>query len=49
MVDYKMKVGQTKENEGIEKEELVEILKVIIEENRDSTLFEATSVTIEGK
>ena len=49
IVDYKMKVGQTKENEGIEKEELVEILKVIIEANRAASPFEAATVIIEGK
>ena len=49
VVDFRMKVGETKENEKIEKENLVEILKVVIEENRDETIFEADSVTIEGE
>ena len=49
VVDYHMKVGETKENAKIDKENLVEILRVMIEENEDTTVFEADSVVIEGK
>ena len=49
IVDYKMEVGETKENKNIGKEELVQVLKVMVEENKDSTVFEAESVVIEGK
>merc|ERR1711971_1064162 len=47
IVDFRMKVGETKENAKIGKESLVEILRVVIEENRDKTVFEAESITIE--
>ncbi len=48
IVDYHMKVGETNENQKIDKENLVDILRVMIEENEDKTIFEAASVMIEG-
>ena len=49
IVDYKMKVGETEENAQIGKEELLQIIKVSIEENHDTTVFEAETAVIEGK
>ena len=49
IVDYKMEVGETKENAQIGKEELVQIIKVSIDENRDTSIFDPESVVIEGE
>ena len=49
IVDYKMKVGETKENSFIGKEELLLILKVKIDENKDSIIFDPETVGIEGR
>ena len=48
IVDYTMKVGVTKENAKIGKEELIQVIRVTIDENRDTSIFDAESVFIEG-
>ena len=44
-----MEVGETKENAQIGKEELVQIIKVSIDENRDTSIFDPESVVITGE
>ena len=49
IVDYKLEVGVTPENEDLDKEILENSIRVAIEENEDTTIFDSNTVSIEGE
>ena len=49
IVDYKMTFGKTETNTLLVRDDLVEMLKVVIEENQEKTIFVSDFVVVEGK
>ena len=49
IVDYKLEVGVTPENEDLDKEILENSIRVAIEENEDTAIFDSNTVSIEGE